>query len=157
LITKRIIKHEVNPINDKTFKTTTCTDTSTNPTVRSKFNLSSNTKENIKTTELKILRDKIGDTNMGGLRNNGFANYYNAIEGSPKLIINAEIINPGDSSESRDTSSSYFYLMEVGDICEIDDAHQLIAPFGDSFDQKQFILTSLTRGAGSLKVVLREL
>lgn len=157
LVTKRIIKHEVNPINDKTFKTTTCTDTSTNPTVRSKFNLSSNTKENIKTTELKILRDKIGDTNMGGLRNNGFANYYNAIEGSPKLIINAEIINPGDSSESRDTSSSYFYLMEVGDICEIDDAHQLIAPFGDSFDQKQFVLTSITRGAGSLKVVLREL
>lgn len=155
LITKRIIKHEVNPINDKTFKTTTCTDTTNNP--RSNYNLSSNTKENIKTTELKILRNKIGDTNMGSTRNNGFANYYNAIEGVPKLIINAEIINPGDSSENRDASSSYFYLMEVGDICEIDDSHQLIAPFGDSFDQKQFILTSMTRGAGSLKVVLREL
>jgi len=155
LITKRIIKYEVNPINDKTFENKTCTDTTNNP--RTKYNLSSNTKENIKTTELKILRNKVGDTNMGSTRNNGFANYYNAIEGVPKLIINAEIINPGDSSEARNSGSSYFYLMEVGDICEIDDSYQLIAPFGDSFDQKQFILTSITRGAGSLKVVLREI
>lgn len=153
LVTKREIKHEVNPINDKTFKTTTCTDTTNNP--RSSFNI--DTKENVKTNELKILRNKIGDTNMGGARNNGFANYYNAIEGNPKFIINTEIINPGDSSESRNTSSSYFYLMEVGDICEIDDSYQLIAPFGSSFDQKQFIVTSITRGAGSLKVTLREL
>jgi len=157
LVTKRIIKYEVNPINDKTFENKTCTDTSSSPTIREKYNLSSNTKENIKTTELKILRNKVGDTNMGSTRNNGFANYYNAIEGVPKLIINAEIINPGDSSEARNSSSSYFYLMEVGDICEIDDAYELIAPFGDSFDQKQFILTSITRGAGSLKVVLREI
>lgn len=153
LVTKREIKHEVNPINDKTFLTTTCTDTTNNP--RTTYNI--DTKENIKTTELKILRNKIGDTNMGGTRNNGFANYYNAIEGNPKLILNTEIINPGDSSEGRDTSSSYFYLMEVGDICEIDDAHQLIAPFGQSFDQKQFIVTSMIRAAGSLKVTLREL
>ena len=155
LVTKRIIKYEVNPINDKTFENKTCTDTSNNP--RTKYNLTSNTKENIKTTELKILRNKVGDTNMGSTRNNGFANYYNAIEGVPKLIINADIINPGDSSEARNSGSSYFYLMEVGDICEIDDSYQLIAPFGDSFDQKQFILTSITRGAGSLKVVLREI
>ena len=155
LITKRIIKYEVNPINDKTFENRTCTDTTNSP--RATYNLDSNTKENIKTTELKILRNKIGDTNMGSTRNNGFANYYNAVEGVPKLILNAEIINPGDSSEARNSGSSYFYLMEVGDICEIDDAHQLIAPFGDSFDQKQFILTSITRGAGSLKVVLREI
>ena len=155
LVTKRIIKYEVNPINDKTFENKTCTDTTNTP--RTTYNLDSNTKENIKTTELKILRNKVGDTNMGGTRNNGFANYYNAIEGNPKLIVNTEIINPGDSSEARDGSSSYFYLMEVGDICEIDDAYQLIAPFGDSFDQKQFILTSITRSAGSLKVTLREI
>ena len=165
LVTKRIIKYEINPINDKTFESKTCTDTTSNP--RTKYNLTSNTKENIKTTELKILRNKVGDDNMGSTttiggvqvphRSNGFANYYNAIEGVPKLIINAEIINPGDSSEARNSGSSYFYLMEVGDICEIDDSYQLIAPFGDSFDQKQFILTSITRGAGSLKVVLREI
>ncbi len=155
LVTKRELKYEVNPINDKTFENKTCTDTTNTP--RTTYNLDSNTKENIKTTELKILRNKVGDDNMGGTRNNGFANYYNAIEGNPKLIINTEIINPGDSSEARNGSSSYFYLMEVGDICEIDDAYQLIAPFGDSFDQKQFILTSITRSAGSLKVTLREI
>ena len=73
------------------------------------------------------------------------------------VIINAEIINPGDSSESRDTSSSYFYLMEVGDICEFNHNNQLVAPFGESFNGKKFITTSITRSPGSLKVSLREI
>lgn len=153
LVTKREVKHEVNPINDKTFKTTTCTDTTNNP--RTTYNI--NTKENVKTDELMILRNKIGDTNMGGSRNNGFANYYNAIEGNPKLLITTEIINPGDSSANRDGSDSYFYLMEVGDICAFDHTNMIVEPFGESFNGKQFIVTSLTRSPGSLKVSLREI
>ena len=89
---------------------------------------------------------------MGGSKNNGFANYYNAIEGNPKLIIDTEIINPGSSG-----GSSYFYLMEVGDICAFDHNSQVVAPFGQSFNGKKFILTSLTRKPGSLKVSLREI
>ena len=85
-------------------------------------------------------------------RSNGFANYYNAIQGNPKLIVNTEIINPGSSG-----GSSYFYLMEVGDVCAFDHTNQVIAPFGESFNGKQFIVTSLTRSPGSLKVVLREI
>jgi len=162
-VTKREIKYEVNPINDKTFLTQTCTDTTNNP--RSVYNIS--TKENVKTSELKVLRNKIGDANMGATttiggvavphRSNGFANYYNAIEGNPKLIINTDIINPGDSSASRNNGGSYFYLMEVGDICAFDHSNQLIAPFGESFDGKQFIVQSLMRGIGKLKVTLREI
>jgi len=148
LVTKRIVKYEINPINDKPIREITCTDTTSNP--RSTYNI--DTKENIKTDELKILRNSVGQTNMGGARSNGFANYYNAIQGNPKLIINTEIINPGSSG-----GSSYFYLMEVGDVCAFDHTNQVIAPFGESFNGKQFIVTSLTRSPGSLKVVLREI
>lgn len=150
LVTKREIKYEVNPINDKTFLTQTCEDTSTSPTVRAKYNIA--TKENVATHELMVLRNKIGDANMGGTRNNGFANYYNAIEGNPKLIISTEIINPGSSG-----GSSYFYLMEVGDVCAFSHTNQVIAPFGESFNGKQFIVISITRKVGSLKVTLREI
>ena len=148
LVTKRIVKYEINPINDKPIREITCTDTTSNP--RSTYNI--DTKENIKTDELKILRNSVGQTNMGGARNNGFANYYNAIEGNPKLIINTEIINPGSSG-----GSSYFYLMEVGDICAFNHNDMIVEPFGESFNGKQFIVTSLTRSPGSLKVVLREI
>ena len=148
LITKRIVKFDTNPITDKPIQEITCTDTTNNP--RSTYNISS--KENIKTHELEILRNKVGDANMGGSKNNGFANYYNAIEGNPKLIIDTEIINPGSSG-----GSSYFYLMEVGDICAFDHTSQVVAPFGQSFNGKKFILTSLTRKPGSLKVSLREI
>ena len=148
LITKRIVKFDTNPITDKPIQEITCTDTTNNP--RSTYNISS--KENIKTHELEILRNKVGDANMGGSKNNGFANYYNAIEGNPKLIIDTEIINPGSSG-----GSSYFYLMEVGDICAFDHTSQVVDPFGQSFNGKKFILTSLTRKPGSLKVSLREI
>jgi len=148
LVTKRIVKYEINPINDKPIREITCTDTTSNP--RSTYNI--DTKENIKTDELEILRNSVGQTNMGGARNNGFANYYNAIEGNPKLIINTEIINPGSSG-----GSSYFYLMEVGDICAFNHNDMIVEPFGESFNGKQFIVTSLTRSPGSLKVVLREI
>lgn len=148
LVTKRIIKYEINPINDKTMREITCTDTTNNP--RTTYNI--DTKENIKTDELKILRNSVGQTNMGGARNNGFANYYNAIEGNPKLVVDTEIINPGSSG-----GSSYFYLMEVGDICAFNHNDMIVEPFGQSFNGKQFIVTSLTRSPGSLKVSLREI
>ena len=150
LVTKREIKYEINAINDKTFRTQTCEDTSTSPTVRAKYNIA--TKENVKTDELQILRNKVGDANMGGTVEGGFANHYNAIEGNPKLIISTEIINPGSSG-----GSSYFYLMEVGDICAFSHTNQVIAPFGESFNGKKFMVVSLTRSPGSLKVTLREI
>jgi len=148
LVTKRIVKYEINPINDKPIREITCTDTTNNP--RTTYNI--DTKENIKTDELGILRNSVGQTNMGGARNNGFANYYNAIEGNPKLVVDTEIINPGSSG-----GSSYFYLMEVGDICAFDHTDMIVEPFGESFNGKKFIVTSLTRSPGSLKVSLREI
>ena len=159
LITKRIIKHTRNPINDELLFEAECTDTTNDP--RTKYNVQS--EENIATEELEILNGNIvneeeGQTisasnrNMGsGNKNDGYANYYNAIEGNPKILVETEIINPGDSG------NSHFYLMEVGDICEFNHNNQLVAPFGESFSGKKFIVTSLTRSPGSLKVSLREI
>ena len=153
LVTKREVKYEVNPINGNTFREITCEDTTNDP--RDNYNI--DTKENVKTDELEILRTTPGAANMGGLVEVGFANHYNAIEGNPKLLITTEIINPGDSSVNRDGSISYFYLMEVGDICAFSHTNQVIAPFGESFNGKKFMIVSLTRSVGSLKVTLREI
>ena len=68
------------------------------------------------------------------------------------MIVNTEIVNAGSSG-----GSSYFYLMEVGDVCAISHSNQIAAPFGTSFENKKFMVTSLTRTIGSLKVILREI
>lgn len=148
LVTKREVKYEVNPINGNTFREITCEDTTNDP--RDNYNI--DTKENVKTDELEILRASPGAANMGGTVEAGFANHYNAIEGNPKLLISTEIINPGSSG-----GSSFFYLMEVGDICAFSHTNQVIAPFGESFNGKKFMIVSLTRSVGSLKVTLREI
>ena len=157
LITKRVIKHQRNPLNDEMLFEVECTDTTNNP--RTDYNVQSD--ENIATEELKILNGNIVNTqegktitstNMGsGNKNDGYANYYNAIEGNPKLLVDTEIINPGSSG------GSHFYLMEVGDICAFDHTDMIVEPFGESFNGKKFIVTSLTRSPGSLKVSLREI
>ena len=153
LVTKRIMKYYTNPINDKPLLEQTSEDTTNAP--RTTYNIAS--AEKVETTELKILAGGLGATNMGsGNKNDGFANYYNAITGLPKLVISTEIINAGDSSEDRDGSGSSFYYMEVGDFVEFDNSNKLVEPFGDAFNGKQFIVISLTRGIGSLKVTLRE-
>ena len=153
LVTKRIMKYYTNPINDKPLLEQTSEDTTNAP--RTTYNIAS--AEKVETTELKILAGGLGATNMGsGNKNDGFANYYNAITGLPKLVISTEIINAGDSSSARNDSGSSFYYMEVGDFVEFDNSNKLVEPFGDAFNGKQFIVISLTRGIGSLKVTLRE-
>ena len=150
LITKRVLKYQRNPINDELLFEKTFTDTTNDP--RGKYNVQS--EENISTEELEILNNSIGASNLNmgsGNKNDGYANYYNAIEGNPKILVETEIINPGDSG------NSHFYLMEVGDICEFNHNNQLVAPFGESFNGKKFITTSITRSPGSLKVSLREI
>ena len=146
-----------------------CTDTTNDP--RTLYNVQSN--ENIATEELEILNGNIvngeeGQTisasnrNMGaGNKNDGYANYYNAIQGNPKILVDLDIVNSGDSSLNKDSDSAsdstYFYLIEVGDICAFNHNNQLVPPFAESFNGKKFIVTSLTRNPGNLKVSLREI
>ena len=154
LITKRVIKYQRNPINEKHLKEQTSEDTSNS--IRSNYNILTN--ENIQTNKLDILIGAIGATNTGsGNRNDGFANYYRYINGVPKLIANIELLDP----ESSGVGSNYFYGMEVGDFCQFESSVSAVLPmFGGTFSGNsgsKFIVTSITRAAGSLKVTLREI
>ncbi len=154
LITKRIIKYQRSPINEKHLKEQTSEDTTNS--IRTNYNILTN--ENIATNKLDILIGAIGATNTGsGNRNDGFANYYRYINGVPKLIANIELLNP----ESSLVGSNYFYGMEVGDFCQFESSVSAVLPmFGGTFSGNsgsKFIVTSITRAAGSLKVTLREI
>ena len=150
LITKRIIKYQRSPINDKPLFEQISEDTSNS--IRDNYNIKTN--ENVKTDKLEILIGGLGATNTGsGNRNDGFANYYRYINGIPKLIANIELLDPASSG----VGSNYFYGMEVGDFCAFDSTISNVLPmFGGTFTNSKFIVTSITRTAGSLKVTLRE-
>ena len=149
LITKRTIKYQRSPINNKHLKEQTSEDTSNS--IRDNYNIKTN--ENIETNKLDILIGGLGATNTGsGNRNDGFANYYRNINGLPKLIANIELLDPASSG-----GSNYFYGMEVGDFCVFNSTVSDVLPmFGGTFTNSKFIATKITRTAGSLKVTLRE-
>lgn len=150
LITKRIIKYQRNPINNKHILEQTSEDTTNS--IRTNYNIQTN--ENIETNTLDILVGGIGATNTGtGNRNDGFANYYKQINGEPKLITNIEIINAQTSN-----ASNYFYGMEVGDFCTFESSVINNLPVFSGFSTTTvFIVTGITRSPGSLKVTLREI
>ena len=159
LVTKRIIKYQKSPITNQQIYEQTAEDTSNS--IRSNYNILSN--ENIATNALDILIDD-GDLdkstsaiNTGsGNRNDSFANYYRTINGIPKFTANVEIIN-SQSSNSGD-SSKYFYGMEVGDFCQFESTVINNMPvFNGLTTSTIFIVISITRSPGSLKVVLREI
>tara|TARA_B100001094_G_scaffold102571_2_gene98701 strand:- start:8484 stop:10946 length:2463 start_codon:yes stop_codon:yes gene_type:complete len=151
LKTKRIIKHQRNPINDELLFEVECVDTTNDP--RTAYNVQSD--ENVITEDLEILTGNIVNgqegktitsTNMGaGNKNDGYANYYNAIQGVPKLIIETEIVNP-----------SHFDI-DVGDVIAMSHTNQIAAPFGQSFDGKKFFTTSVSRSIGHTKIQMREI
>ena len=151
LKTQRIIKHQRNPINDELLFEVECIDTTNAP--RTAYNVQSN--ENVITEDLEILTGNIvngeegktiSSTNMGaGNKNDGYANYYNAIQGVPKILIETEIVNP-----------SHFDI-DVGDVIAMSHTNQIAAPFGQSFNGKKFFTTSVSRSIGHTKIQMREI
>jgi hypothetical protein len=151
LKTKRVIKHQKNPINDELLFEVECTDTTNNP--RTAYNVQSD--ENVITEDLEILNGNIvnglegktiASTNMGaGNKNDGYANYYNSLQGVPKILIETEIVNP-----------SHFDI-DVGDVIAMSHTNQIAAPFGASFNGKKFFTTSVARTIGSTKIQMREI
>jgi hypothetical protein len=150
LITKRVIKYQRSPINDKHLLEQTSEDTTNS--IRTNYNIQTN--ENIATNTLDILVGGIGAEDTGtGNRNDGFANYYKQINGEPKFLCNIEIINSETSN-----ASNYFYGMEVGDFCTFESSVINNLPvFSGLSITTVFIITGITRSPGSLKVTLREI
>jgi hypothetical protein len=106
-----------------------------------------NTESNIK--EIKL------DMNVGTPAttaqtdpNSDFYSYYDNIVGSVKKLISCEVVNSAKS-----------YSMETGDIIKFDDMP--VNPFGHTWSQCQsgsqyYMITSLQRGIGSVKIECRE-
>ena len=149
LVTKRIIKYQRSPINNKHIKEQTSEDTTNS--IRSNYNIQSN--ENIETNKLDMLIAGIGATNTGtGNRNDGFANYYASINGKPKYIVGLEIVN------AQSSGTEYFYGMEVGDFCKFSTTVlNNLSIFSGIDTTTIFIVTNITRTLGSLKVTLRQI
>ena len=76
--------------------------------------------------------------------NNDFFAYYYRIYGQPAIIINADIVNPA------------FYDIDIGSLVSFSDMHPAKA-FGKAYTNVVFMITSLTRSPGLLKVEAREI
>ena len=116
---------------------------SSNDEARSKYNIKR--KENIKEVKLDM---NIGTpaTTAQTDPNSDFYSYYNNIVGSVKKLISCEVVNSAKS-----------YSMETGDIIKFDDMP--VNPFGHTWSQsgsQYYMITSLQRGIGSVKIECRE-
>ncbi len=109
-------------------------------------------KENIQEVSLEAY---IGDTSSENdipttatsNRNDDFWTYYFNIFGDVKIIVSCEIVNPS------------FYFLEVGDIISFSDMYP-DTPFGHNsanWSGLNFMITSLQRSVGKLKIESREL
>jgi hypothetical protein len=136
LLTKQEIQYDRHPAKNDYISSAT----HTNSTARANWNIQS--KENIAQIKLDMLTANIAG---GSTANDDFANYYDAIFGTIKLIVSGDIVSPE------------FYGIEVGDILNFDNSNMIIAPFGDSWTGKDFIVTSTQRQPGQIRFTAREI
>ena len=152
VVTKRRIAYNRHPAtgdylgNDNDAPVIVAEDTTNN--YRKTFNIK--TAENIEEVSLDMLISNIGDTNIGNDdRNDTFASYYGDINGRVKLLVSCTIVNPK------------FYGLEVGNVVEFDNDNMYPeVPFGvnsGSWNNLKFVVTSVGRSLGKLKIEVREI
>lgn len=146
LLTKMEISYRKHPagkdyLTDVTF---------TNSTARTNWNIQS--KENIKQVKLDAY---VGDTSSDNdiptsatsNPNDDWATYYDNIFGDIKLIVSCTIVNPK------------YYDLEVGDVIDFSDMHPE-TPYGynsANWSGLKFMITSLNRTLGEMKITAREI
>ena len=139
LLTKMDINYQKHPAGKKHLLNVE----SSNNESRSKYNIKR--KENIKEVKLDM---NVGTpaTTAQTDPNSDFYSYYDNIVGSVKKLISCEVVNSAKS-----------YSMETGDIIKFDDMP--VNPFGHTWSQsgsQYYMITSLQRGIGSVKIECRE-
>ena len=112
----------------------------TNSTSITAYDIESN--ENKKTIKLNALVSAPASAPATN-PNDDFYTYYNNIMGSVKHLLSFTVINP-----------SYFGI-DVGDFLAFDDIG--VDPFGGSWSSRDFIVISLSRKRGELKIKAREI
>ncbi len=152
VVTKRRIGYHRHPAtgnhlgNDSDTPVIVAEDTTNN--YRKTFNIK--TAENIEEVNLDMLISNIGDTNIGNDNpNDTFASYYGDINGRVKLLVSCTIVNPK------------FYDLEVGNVVVFDNNNMYPeVPFGvnsASWNNLKFVVTSVNRSLGELKIQVREI
>lgn len=128
LITKMTINYEKNPAQNEYLQTTTYTSSE-----RGNYNFTTN--ESVVEVNLDAL---VGAVSGGSNRNDSFANYYDKITGTLKLLVSCDLVDPSLGAK-----------VEVGDFVTFDNSNMATAPFGGAWTSKNFIVTSVNRKLGA--------
>jgi hypothetical protein len=114
-----------------------------NSTTESDLGISSLATENKRTIRLDALVSSPATTPQSN-PNDDFYTYVNNIYGEQKIEVEANIINPS------------LYGIDVGDFVAFDNNDMPIAPFGDAWTNKDFIVVEISRTLGKLSCKFRE-
>ncbi len=138
LLTKIDVNYQKHPAENKYMTS----QTSTNATARTNWNIQ--TKENIKKVDLDAYVSPTIPATPSTNPNDDFYTYYDNIFGDIKLIVSGTIVNPK------------YYNLEVGKVLAFTDMYPIKA-FNTSWSGLKFMITGLTRTAGTLKFEAREI
>ena len=138
LITQIDVNYERHPAENKYMTS----QTSTNATARTNWNIQA--KENIMKVDLDAYVSPTIPATPSTNPNDDFYTYYDNIFGDIKLIVSGTIVNPK------------YYNLEVGKVLAFSDMYPIKA-FNTSWSGLKFMITGLTRTAGTLKFEAREI
>tara|TARA_R110002012_G_scaffold196960_1_gene365470 strand:- start:126 stop:722 length:597 start_codon:yes stop_codon:yes gene_type:complete len=133
LITDILVNYDPHPAKRSHYRSQT---TASESTIRSNYNIAT---AQVVNYNLDGLVGGIGSDLTPSSANAGFINYYGNLRSSPRVILNAGIVNPT------------LFDMELGDICTFSSMLPSTA-FNKSFSGAYFMVTSLTRNSGKLQV-----
>lgn len=147
LTTKMHIEYQKHPAEDRYITSTTAT-SENDATLLSNFNIA--TTENKKTIKLDAYVSPTIPTSPSTNPNDDFYTYYDHILGKPRIIVDFLVVNPN-------------YLgLDVGDIIRVN-FDNVIRPFGggdwmgEDGDGYMFMITTVNRSPGQLKITAREI
>lgn len=132
LITDILVNYDPHPAKKNHYRSQT---TASESTIRSNYNIAT---AQVVNYNLDALVGGIGSDLTPSSANAGFIDYYGNLRSSPRVIINAGIVNPT------------LFDMELGDICTFSSMLPSTA-FNKSFSGAYFMVTSLTRNSGKLQ------
>ena len=133
LITDILVNYDPHPAKRRNYRSQT---TASESTIRSNYNIAT---AQVVNYNLDALVAGIGSDLTPSSANAGFIDYYGNLRSSPRVILNAGIVNPT------------LFDMELGDICTFSSMLPSTA-FNKSFSGAYFMVTSLTRNSGKLQV-----
>ena len=141
LLTKMDINYRKHPAEKKYLKLVS----SSNSSVRKKYNIKED--ENIKSVNLDAYVAPEIPSSPSSNKNDDFFSYYSNIDSDIKISVDCEIVNPK------------YYNLEVGDFISFNDMHPE-TPFGfnsSNWSGLVFIITTIRRGLGNLKIKAKQI